>query len=364
MRKRFSSDSSMNATSHARLSARGMRKNYTLHVDSGYHSQDSNPGEKSAYGSGWVLSGADSRYLWDGVGISAHWDDYVEHSTLVEFRGILQALETIRDHHYGILHPTNHISIYCDNDSVMWMMNRRIHEGIIDSFAHEIIEKIMSFQNLVHLDFKWEKGHSTNVLNNIADKLAFFSRKDLQRFTEIGFLHMDLMLLDILRRQDAHDERLRDHIMHVDRRRGLCREHKAVELSFTVTVDKKGKREAEWFSLTGEDYDMGSFSLPKRRGSMEMIRVASSVLDAYRNSEGFDGEATILLSLPAKRSLLDDVFSVHKGHMELTENNNKVYKTFVVMKNSLDSMNVRFIQENEDYRGLASLVTEDGSLYF
>lgn len=356
MKNRFSSASSVNSTSHVRLSARGMQKNYRIHADSGFQSRPED-GKLSAYGTGWVLIEDNSRYQWDGLGTAAHWGKHLQHSSMVELEGILHALETIHENHHGILHPSNHISIYCDNDSVHYLMNRRIMDNLPGPvYAQETIEKIMRFQNLVHLDFKWEKGHSTNSLNNIADRLAFFSRKDLEKFQEIGTLHMDLMMLDVLRRNGSADDYLAEHILHMDRRRELCQQNGTVELSFMVNTFPDGHREAEWIALTGKDWDMGSFELPRQRGNMEVARIATAVLDDYRNSDIYDENAITLLSIPAKRSVLDDVISIHRGDTLSADNNNNVVKTFTVLRPSMDIMNIRFVQETHEFKGLASMI--------
>lgn len=360
MKKRFSSVSTTNATSHVRLSARGMRKNFYLHVDSGYQSKTSSEGTQSASGTGWVLAEENARFTWSGVGTAARWGDYVKHSTLVELSGILDALETIKNNHYGIIHPTNHISIYCDNDAVQRIMRLRLNENKFSNMGHEIVEKIVAFQNLVHLDFQWEKGHSTNILNNIADKLSFFVRKDLETFHGIGAFHLDLMVLEVLRKAEQSDYRLSEHILHIDRRQELCRDHKSVELSFTVNVNGIGQREAEWFALSGHGYHMGSFKLPARRGGMEMASVATEVLEVYRSEVDHNQEHTVLLNMPDHRGLLDEVFSAHRNKLDAsTMSHNKAFKMFKVMKNSLDSMKIRFIQENQHFKGMAVTIWED-----
>lgn len=361
MKKRFSSASLTNAASHVRLSTRGTRKNYRLHVDSGFQSRIAAADERSGYGSGWVIVEENSRYVWDGLGTSAHWGNHLDHSSLVELHGILNALTTISNSHAGIIHKTNHIAIYCDNDSVQEMMNKRIHDNEMSAFGNDVISKIMEFQNLVTLTFKWEKGHSTNTLNNIADKLSFFSRKDLEKFNQIGAFHMDLMLMDVLRDNNLHDPDLEKYILHYERRKDLCRDQKSVDLSFTVTLNASGEREAEWFALSGDDFEVGSFKLPKRRGGMEMITIAAAVLNAFNESGFHHDDSTILFSIPAKRSFLDDVFSVHRGDRQLKNNNSKVFKALMLMQRSMDSMNVRFIQENEDFRGMATTAFGTGS---
>lgn len=363
MKKQFSSKSDINETSHVRLSARGMRKNYRLHVDSGFNSfANSSAGKTKAYGTGWVLADEGSRYLWDGAGVSAQWVENMEHSTVVELMGILSALETIRDNHYGILHPTNHISIFCDNDSVQFFMDNRIHRGVTGTFAHYFVEKIMEFQNLVHLSFKWEKGHSDNIMNNIADRFSFYARKELEKFDEIGPFSMDLILLDALRRKGFSDNSFSQHLLHIGRRQSMCAKHSSVDLSYNVVDTVEGNREVEWFALHGNDFDMGSFELPKKRGSMEALKIAASVLKDFMERESYSPNADITFVLPIKRSMLDSIFMLHKNGKTQNETS-KVVKAASLLSVFMESMNLRFIQESPEFQGIASTMWEQDRVF-
>lgn len=341
----------MNGTSHVRLMARGMRKNYALHVDSGFQSKPYGGDPKDAYGTGWVLTSENSRFAWDGVGVKAHWGQHIGHSTIVELNGILNALKTIKEYHLGIIHPTNHITIYCDNDSVKMLMDQRINEGIVSDFGKDTVDEIMGFQNLVHFSFEWEKGHSDNIMNNLADTLSFVIRKDLEKFESIGAFHTEIIMMDILRRHELNDSRLEEHITGYERRKHMCKVNDTVELSYVVTRASDGSRKAEWFALTGEDFYVGLVDLPQKRDSMETAKIASAVMNSYRNS-GSHIDQTVIFALPSKRELMDEV------HLEIfadgsKKKGNKISKTVTLMKPEFGGMKVRFLSENNTFRGIA-----------
>lgn len=342
MKNQYSSHVDEDSVSHIRSSARGMRKNYSLHVDSSYQSQKETSGKGSAYGSGWILLEDNSPYLYDGAGVRAHWDDYMEHSCVVELEGIYHALKTIDNNHYGILHETNHLSIYCDNNMVEYIMNRRMMGHKPPLYAFDAVERIMEYQHKVHMSFIWEKGHLDNNSNNIADRLAFLSRKSLQRHHHLGSLFMETLLFDILDKNELADKSLHEHIFDENRRMEICRSTGSVELTYDVRNLEGARRDISWYALDDGNLHVGSFVASIYGGNMSVVQIANHVLTSYKNSEFYDENKYVYFSVPMKRTLIDGIVSVHTGRGKPKDSRsvNGVH----ILRESLDNMKIQMVQ--------------------
>lgn len=342
MKNQYSSHVGEDSVSHVRSSARGMRKNYNLHVDSSYQSQKEKTDLGTAYGSGWILLEDNSPYLYDGAGVRAHWDSYMEHSCVVELEGIYHALQTIDNHHYGIIHETNHLTIYCDNNMVEYIMNRRLKGHKPPLYAFDTVERIMEYQHKVHMNFVWEKGHLDNNSNNIADRMAFLSRKSLQRHHHLGSLFMETLVFDILDKNQLADSSLHEHIFDENRRLEICRSNGTVELTYEVKNLPDDKRDISWYAFDSDGLHVGSFVAPIHGGSMSVIQIANHVLSSYKNSEFYDENKYVYFSVPMKRTLIDGIVSVHTGRGKPKDS--RSVNSVGILKESLDTMKIQMVQ--------------------
>lgn len=341
MATHYSSYASKESVSHVRDSARGMRKNYNLHVDSGYKSQHGKQSTKVAYGTGWVLIDSNSPHKFDGIGARAYWDSYINHSMEVELEGIYHALKVLNDEHYGIIHPTNHLSIYCDSSMVEYIMNRRMKGHKAPLYVFDVVERIMSFRHLVHMKFHWEKGHVDNIANNIADKIALYTRKDLERNDALGVIQMDLLILDILQKFDYRDDHLVKHILSENRRHEICTQYGSVELSYAVFKDSDGRRFADWYAISSHGLDVGTIEIEHHGGGLDMVQLAHAVLTDYRNSEFFDKDKTVYFAVPMNRALIDGILSIRNGVGRPKDNRSA--NAVVMLDEHLNEINVRLV---------------------
>lgn len=342
MKNQYSSHVSEDSVSHVRSSARGMRKNYRLHVDSSYQSQKENTTLGTAYGTGWILLEENSPYTYDGAGVRAHWGRYTEHSCVVELEGIYHALKTIEENHYGIMHETNHLTIYCDNNMVEYIMNRRLMGHKPPLYTFDVVERIMKYQNKVHMNYIWEKGHMDNSNNNIADRLAFLSRKSLQRHHHLGSLFMETLVFDILEKNSLADKSLRDHIFDENRRMEICRLSGSVELKYDVNNLDNVRRDISWYAFDDGELHVGSFVASIHGGAMSVVQIANHVLASYKNSEFYDENKYVYFSVPMKRTLIDGIVSVYTGRGKPKDS--RSVNSVSILKDSLDTMKVQMIQ--------------------
>lgn len=193
---------------------------FNIHIDSSHRALDYNhDAGEHIYTTGFLMKSLVNKVQSYSSGGSIRYHAEKLGSHVFELEGILDTLRTVSDYFRKNRHGVK-LNVFTDNITVVHAYRTFVINGNTKTPASKVLRSILEENKELlerfELEFKWEKGHSSNNLaNRFADSIATYLRHEGTRYDNLTPLQMCGVLSRVSRvtNQSVYDNLMNDYIL-------------------------------------------------------------------------------------------------------------------------------------------------------